>query len=626
MKNIILKNTIISLDNIIDEKGRFCGLNIKFMPVSQDHIYMTSEGEVVREFPEELYKKGFDFDIKSLVDFVSALNNNISTAMYNIRKNMPNGGELNYISKSKFEKNMFLNINVTKHFFRHKNLGRDKVQLSFIEDDEDFGKNEILMLSFTKKDVQILFNLICEITSSTINSSTFFIPAERVEVETRDFITETTIPFLKISNSIIFDTIWLHGQEILNLMYTIDQLNYEFEIEKKLDELNGFYRQIQFVNEDGIISIYLKKLNGKNEEEVMIDSATGKQYHFKIQISSYILTIISMFISVKMLQHGEFEDEEDIKTKYKSQSIFNSFKDVKYHISTKESFIGLGYKKTKKYGEQVTFVAAVKDNAFVLENEDGTSFDLMYEKDGKKLIVLDSVDVSLHEHWPKLLEALSMAYTHSYEDWDKTSFVRKFYTSKQERGKWFKYEFVISGSKENKAPAVLMINKIEMNGKDETLISSFRQPLFKKYLFQLLVMLLNISSYFEHTEFKLTINKKDIMKFRFKSMKKVTTLSKNEEIIYGFERDGDEFYWGIFSNNNHMKEILPDNDIKLLNISSVFRLLRGDWLPFVGERICIGPDRYLTDIYGEFFLEKNFSEGEVWASNIFFSTSFKEGL
>jgi len=621
IENIVLKSVIVSLETIYSENGSFDGINFKFNKLNQDSLYVTSEREVVRNFPEELVKDGFSMDLKSLIDFTSALNNGISTAMYSIRKKMPNGGELNYLSKSFHEKNKFLKINVTKHFFRKGNHGRDKVLLSIFENDEDFGKNEIIMIPFSKKDIQILFNLIVELSSSALKSKPYFFNATRISAETGEELMDINIPFVKVSNSVVFDDIWLHGQELFNLMFMIDQLNYEFEIEDRLSELNTFYRQVKITNENGIMYLILKKMSGAGTEEIMIDSGTGEAYNIKIAISSYVLTVLSMFLSVKMLSHGEFDEESEF-TKFKSQKIFKEIKDIKYHISTKESFMGFGYKNSRKHGEAMTFAMKVKDSAFKLEDENGV-MDLMYEQDGEKKIVLDSAEVFLFDQWPKMLEALSIAYTKKYLEWDRKSFVKKFFVTKNESGRWYKYEFVISSSEGNKAAAVFVINKYKMNGKEEELISSFRQPLFKKYLYQLLIIMIHMSSYFEKNEFKITANKKEMIKYRYMSMKKVVSLSKREEVLYGFSKDNNGFKWGIFSNSNDMKENLGEQDIKLLNISSLFRLTRGDWLPYVGEKLCIGPDRYLTDLYGEFFLENKLGEGEVWASNIYFITSLR---
>lgn len=621
IKNIVLKNVIVSLEPIYSDNGSFDGITFRFDKLSQDSLYVTSEREVIRHFPKELTVEGFKMDLKSLIDFTSALNNGISTAMFGIRRKMPNGGELNYISKSKYEDSKFIKIKLTKHFFRSGNQGRDKVLLSIFEDDEDFGKNEIIMIPFSKKDIQILFSLIVEISSNAFKSKPYFFNALRIDSETGDELLDISIPFVKVSNSVVFDDIWLHGQELFNLMFIIDQLNYEFEIEQRLNELNMFYRQIRIENENGIVYMILKKMNGEGEEIPMIDPGSGCKYHIKIPVSSYALTVMSMFISVKMLSHGEFEEESEFST-YKSKEIFKDIKNIKYHISTKESFIGLGYKNTRKHGEVMTFAMKVKDNAFQIEDENGI-LDLMYEKDGEKKIVLDFVEVSLFNQWPKLLEALSIAYTKKYLEWNKKNFVKKFFVTKNEGGIWYKYEFQVSASEGNKAAAVLSINKYKINGKEFEIISSFRQPLFKRYLYQLLIIMIHMSSYFEKNEFKITSNKKEMIKYRYMSMKKVVSLSKKEEVLYGFSKNNGELQWGIFSNSNNMKEVLPPQDIKLLNISSLFRLTRGDWLPYVGDKICIGPDRYLTDLYGEFFLEESFGFGETWASNIFFITTIR---
>lgn len=618
INNVILKNVIVSLSPIYSDSGTFSGMNFKFKPPTQDILYVTSEKDIVREFPETLKNEGFNMDLKSLVDFTSALNNGISTVMYNIRKKMPNGGELNYVSYSSLEKNRFLKINVTKHFFREKNLGRNKVSLSIFEDDEDFGKNELIMFDFSKKDIQLLFSMITSITTESLNSKPYFIKAVRIDAETEKDIIDTTIPFVKVANSVVFEDIWLHGQEIFNLLFLIDQLNYEFEIEKDLNNLNMFYRQTKIVNENGIVYLILKKMNGYGEEEDKIDIKTNKKYYLKIPISSYVLTIFSMFLSVKMLNLGEFNNISEFEERYESKSVFKNIDDIKYHITTKEAFIGLGYKNTRKHGEAMTLAIKVKDNAFQLNDEEVGNLSLAYRQDGKIKQVLDIVDISLKDQWPKFIEALSISYSRKYLEWGIKSYIKKFFITQNESGKWYKYEFNISSSGDNKVSAILKIDKYLMNGKEEIFVSGFRQPLFKRYLYQLLIISLQISSYFNRNEFKIATNKKDIIKYRYMSMKRVVELSKKEEILYGFEKNQDSFKWGIFSNSNNMNEEIENEDIRLLYISSYFRLLRGDWLPFVGNKICIGPDRFLTDIYGEFLLESSIGSGEIWASNIFF--------
>lgn len=615
IKNIILKNVIVDLKSLSNESGQFSGVNIKFKSPSSEKIFLTSSKVVIHEFPEHLVNDGFNFDLKALIDFTSILNSGISTALFAIRRKMPNGGEFNIKIKSSLEDGRFLQVNLTKHFFREGNLGRNKVSLSFFKEDKDFGVYEEVQVDFTKKDIQILFALITEITSDAYVTRPYYCLAKKIDAKTGEELSDYNIPFAKVDNSVVFDDIWLHGQELFNLMFLADQLNYEFEIENRMHELNSTYRQIKIVTENGIANIILKKMNKDSLDEVKIDSYSGLEYFIKIPVSSYVLTLLSMFLTPKMLSHGVFEPE--VETPFESKQKFSSLEGIKYHISTKESFIGLGYKYHKKHGESLNFAFQVKNGFYSIEDEHG-EMDMMFEKKGEKFAVLESAFFSLREQWPKLIEAFSLAYTKKYTEWDKTSYMKKFFVTQNENGKWFKYEFSISSSIDNKAAGVLLITKYKMIGKEVELVSSFRQVLFKKYLYQLLVILLNMSSYFEKTNFEISVNKMDMIKYRFMSMKRIVKLEKKDVVLYGFKRSLEGIEWGIFSSSNNMNEVLTEQDLKLISISSKFRLLRGDWLPFVSDKICIGPDRFLTDFYGEFNLENKLGDGEIWASNMYF--------
>jgi len=628
MTNIALRNTIISVREISDDSGTLTGLNLRFQPVSQTHIYTTSDRtNVVHDFPDFLYKKGVDLDLNAVIDFTAALHSNISTALYSLREDMPNGGEMEYLIRSKFEESNFLKINVTKHFFKEGNKGRHKVLLSFFEEDEDFGNNELLQIPFTKRDIQTLFNVIIEKTSAFPSTKTLFVPATRVNSETGEEIRDVDIPIVKVGSSLLVGESWLHGQEIMNILYVTEKLNYGFELEKDFHPIYGGYRQVKFSSDYGIAYMEIKTMNGSGEDVDKVDLGTGEKYHLKIALSTYILTIFSLFVSVKMLRHGDMEEDTQSENYAESKKTFSDIKNIKYHVTMKESFIGLGYNNSKKRGEEIIFAAVVKDNAYSVEDESGNTHNLMYESKGEKKMVLDNFSVILGDQWHKLLEGLSTIYTRSYKEREMGFYSKKFFVTKNESGKWYKYEFNIVGDTKNKALGVLTVDKYLIKGKDDyELISSFRQPLFEKYLFQLLIIILNMSSMFEKSDFKIMVDKRKIMRFRFQSMNRMSAIKRSEDVIYGFERTEDSLSWGIFSDRMNMSEFLSDQDIKLLNISSLNRLLRGEWIPFVGEKIAIGQDNFLTDIYGEFNLEEHLNDGEAWASNIFQATQYGEIL
>lgn len=621
-KNLVLKNTIIDLIPIENEVGALVGVNMKFNKLSQEEIYQTSEGMVVQKYPEFLAKEGLKLDLKSFLELNSALANTISTYLFELRKPL-NQGELNLVIKSSLDTDKYLKVTVSKHFFREKTKGRFKINLSVMIDDADFGSYEVIMFQFTKKDVQLLFSMFKTIVSSYHRSRTTFINGTRVDYETGEFIEDVTVPIVKIDNSIVIDSIWLHGQEILNLMYIVDKLMYKMHIEQELDILNTYYRQIQFTNENGIIYLTLKKMNREHNEDP-IKSSTGIDCKLKIPISSILLGLLHSFLSVEVLRHADIDFEYDSKTEILgSQDPFLSIKGMKYHISLRESFLGLAVHTREKDQKQViSFVGRVKEGAYIHSTEEGEVMNSVFEKKGEILNVLTEFKVDLKEQWPKLLKALSLAYTGEYKTEEKDFNLSKFYVINIGAEGKFKYVFSILSNKDNKASAVLNIDKIQIKNKEEKFIASYRQPLFDRYVFQLIVVLMAASEFMPDLEFIEKVDKKNLIKYRYKSMKQVIKLSKKEEVEYGLKKIQGLTYWGIFSDNNRMFTELSDQDQYLLNQSAYFRILRGNWQPFVGELIAIGPDRFLTDTFGEVNLEeKTYDSGLQWATKIFYGTA-----
>lgn len=623
-KDLILKNVIMDIIPIENEVGALHGVNIKFHELSQDYIYQTSEGMVVQQFPkEELSDKGIDLDLKSLMELNSALANTISTYLYELRKPL-NQGELVLDIKSSLEKDMFLKVNVSKYFFREKTRGRNKIDLSVMIDDEDYGSYESIMFSFTKKDVQLIFSILRNIVSSYHRSRTTFITGKRVAFEnTEEVLEEVSVPIVKIDNSVVIDSIWLHGQEILNLMYVVDKLIYGLHIEKDLDSLNTFYRQIQFINEKGVMYLILKKMNRDHKEE-SIKTSEGEDCKLKLPVSAILLSILHSFLTVEVLRHADIDFEYDSSVEILgSQDPFIGVKGMKYHLSLRESFLGLAvHKREKDQANIVSLVGKVKDGSYSVADEAGNIINSVYEKDGKMLDVMNEFKIDLKDQWPKLIKALSLAYTKEYAEEEREFNLAKFFVINNNSEGRFKYQFNILSNKENKASAVLVVEKYKLKDKEEKFIASFRQPLFDRYVYQFIVMLLAASEFMKDIEYVDTVNKKDLIQYRYKSMKNVIKLSKNEEIEYGLKKIQGNTYWGIFSNNNRMFNELAIQDQYFINQSAYFRILRGMWQPFVGDLIAIGPDRFLTDTYGEINLEEKDNFGGIdWAVKLFFGTA-----
>lgn len=620
IEKIVLNNVILSAEKITDEKGTLNGVNLKVSPVSKNHVYHTSAKQVVNYFPTELETDGVNLDLKSLYDLILALSNSISTYLYELRKPV-NSGEINLLSYSKLEKDSFLKINVTNHFFKSGNLGKDKVTISFFENDEDFGENELIAIPFTKRDVILLFSLFKELISGEFRTKSFFLEASKINIETNEEISRETIALTKVDNAIVIDSTWLHGQEMLNLMYVVEKLMQGFKIENDLSSLIFSYRQLKVSIKNGIAFLEVRRFDENNTSSPN-KMVNGEPYYLRIALAGYFLPVLAMFLDVKVLRHADIDHELDsTKINETSRSIFISNPKIKYHISTKESFIGVGVHKAKKSDySSLIFSASVKENVYSVEDEDsGIIFDSMFEKNGKKIQVLNHFTVNLKEHWHKFIKGLALAYTEEYKDWKKDRNITKFFVTVLEDSVWYKYEFSILSTADNKVAAVLTIDKFKMvKGEDAEFVASFRQPLFRKYLYQLLIMSMELAEFFPKEKFIMDINKKDLLKYRYKSLKTVKSLKNNEIIRYGFKRKNNKVSWGVFSETNDKLVELSENDKFFLRISAERRLKYGDWIPFVGDKICIGSDKYLTDLNGEFNLEKTYGLGVEMAIYFYF--------
>lgn len=640
-KNIALRNVILDISTLENEVGALIGLNIRFKENGVNNIYRTSSGEIVKTFPRNLTKEGISLDLNAIIELNSLFINTISTYLYNIRKTL-NKGEIDSFIKSKLDETFSLRVNVTKHFFREKMRGRDKISISFIEN-SIFGEAESVMLKFTKKDIQILHSVFTSIISNYHRCKSLTTIADKLNYETLSLDEGLIASVTKVDNSIVVDNIWLHGQELSNLLYVVDKLIYGFKIEEELNELNMSFRQMFVNNQNGVSFLNLRKMNKEhkiiNEEELNPEDLNSKMFFdIKLPFNSYLLSILDLFLSIDILRHADSEAETDPTYEILgSQSPFKSGLGVRYHISLKESSLGFSFiEKYNKKGEKknvLSLLGKVKEGAFSIENENGIKVESVYMKNDQIKDVLQEFNIDMSGQWLKLIKALSMAYTKEYiieADPEnnieaKNHSLTKFsVTNIGPQGK-FKYVFSILSNIENKAAAVLMIDKYQIKNKEEIFIAGYRQPLFERYVFQMLIMLLSLSSFIDDIEYFEEKNKKDIIKYKYKSMVKFTRIQKNEKVDYGLKRVEGIAYWGIHSNNNNMFVELTEQDQFLLNRSAYFRLFRGYWLPFVGLNVAIGQDKYLTDMFAELNLEENSADdGIKWASRIFIGTMDKK--
>jgi hypothetical protein len=291
----------------------------------------------------------------------------------------------------------------------------------------------------------------------------------------------------------------------------------------------------------------------------------------------------------------------------------------------KESLIGIAINERRKNPEEskVSLVGKVKDGHFSELNEFGQpteNFIKMYDQDNnEKLVpVLMDFDIDMKDQWPKLIKGLSMALTGEYKNYREFNNLKFFVINQTPMGR-YKFQFRIYSDPENKAPAVLTIDKIKLRNREEIFESRYRQPLFKKYIYQIISIILSSAQDIENISFLMNYSTKDLLGYQYKSFKTVKEVKKGKEIEFGIKKHNEEVLFGNFSSPNTYTK-LSFQDTELMNISSYFRIINGYWIPFVSDKIAFGQDGYLTDIFGEVNLEEE-EKGLEWAVKLFFGTS-----
>jgi len=618
-KDIFYKNIKSSISSLEDsETGKLTGLNISFSPINEDKIYHKSTGEIVTQLPKDI---GINLDMKTLVHFNSLLLETISSYLFNIRSKILKTDLIEIINPRGFDNKYKIKVRVSRFFFREEEKGRFKISIAFLDKETN---EEAVNINLSKRDIQIMSALIKKITTSYHRESGVFVPSEYISLEDGNIVEQNNVLIAKIDNSILIDNIWLHGQEIMNTLFTVQELINKLHIEKNLMSLQSMYRQIKFVVENEILYLELEKMTSEHDKEDIIKD--GEVVKLRLPFTGLLLSSLHLFLDIEILRHADFEDEYDSDIEIIGKTDVFEGEKVKYHLSMKESIISVGVKERRNNPEEkrIMLFGRVKDGAFEEEDENGSvlpNYIKKYNSDGEKELVpvITEFKINLKDQWVKLVRGLSMAYTQEYIE-DRSRNVIKFFVINQGPDGRFKYQFQILADPENKATSVLIIDKYKLKNKEETLEGRYRQPLFKKYVFQLIAIVLASAREIDEIQLSEDRNTIDLLRYNYKSFKTVKELKKTKVADYGIRRTDDSIEFGNFNLDNMFTE-LPVQDVEIINIVSQFRIFNGYWLPFVGERIAIGQDGYLTDMFSEVNLEENY--GTDWATNLYFGTTIK---
>lgn len=680
-----------------DNNGTINGATFKFSESSQDEVYTTTNGTPV-SLPPELFSEGVNLSFNALIDLSSALLNSVSTYLFQFRQELNNGENIFYIKPETDDDTRGLKIYTSKYFFRDKDRshhGRYKVKISIINYSDKNNPYEEVVFPFTKRDVIQLLNLIRLTINQASKTKPLFLPADIYDIKTGKCLGSTSLMMSRRQNSFNIGTVFLHGQELLNLIYAVDKLSFSMGIENHLNNLFANFRQTLFtVNpkdslkyfetkreeqkeekdlsslpdliraetdesiakngysnfevNDSVLYLVLTKYNYENIPQPV--KFEGKDVVYAIPFSTKFLTLVYLCITINSLRlrFDEDDETEEIGVKVFGSEAENAH--IKYFLSFRESSLGIGVKKYKfnrnkqeDVFPRITFFGKVNPGVYKTTLNGMERDNVVFKRDerGDKIAidVLTNFGVTLEsEQWLKLVKGLSVIYTRAYEKAGNTHNLVKFYARNQTKnGEQEKYYFTLTASVYNEASCILEIEKFvyDRKSKKEVFVAAYRQPLYEKYIYQLLTVLLSCSEFIDNNLYTKAVKSTELMYFKYKSMKNVD-FNSISEMDYGIKRvdsknenEPSEVYWGDFKGKTtSLKQSkLNSADQFLLNQSAMFKLLRGYWQPFVGDNIAIGPDGYITDNYGEIDTTKPTFEGELypdfdWALNIYFGTSY----
>ena len=676
------------------DDGIITGVTLKFSESSQDEVYRNSAGDVV-QLPPELFQEGITISFNSLIELSSSLIDSVSTYLYQFRHEL-NGGENTLFIPPETEDDIRgLKIYTTKFFFRDKEKsqhGRYKVKISAMNYSDRENPFEEVVFPFTKRDVIQLLGVIRMTINQFTRTKSIFLPTDLYDVATGEKVGQAKLPIGRRNNSFNIGMTFLHGQEILNLIYVIDKLAFTMNIEDHLDGLFMNFRQmvctddpkasilhfnqkrestarltslpdvIDAETDEKIIELE-RKGERKDEAKVFYLVLTkynyddipefveynGKNVAYVIPFSSKFLTIAYLCLTIDSLR---LRFDNDDSTEEASKKVFGKnaeYANIKYFLSLRESTLGIGVKRYKKKKDKevfpkITLVGKVNSGVYktLLGGKERENVIIRTRENGDKetINVLSEFGITLESaQWLKLVKALAVSYTRAFEKAGNTQNLVKFFAQNiGEGGVIEKYYFVITSSVYNEAPCILEIEKFiyDRKTRQETFVAAYRQPLYERYIFQFLMVLLSCSEFLDTNLYVKTVNSRDLMYFKYRSMKNVN-FNSDSVMQYGIKKTGGDIfdsggavYWGDFKPNGGSgicQVELNQQDQFLLNQSALFKLIRGYWQPFVGDNIAIGPDGYITDTYGEIDTTKPTTEGEMypdfdWALNIYFGTSY----
>jgi hypothetical protein len=632
LKHFIFSSSLI--ENY--ENGRLEGMKLVFSNNDKNYIYTKSHR--TNFTPAGIFTSlSFKLTTRQFISFYGTLIESLSTYLYNIRYQVSGEQFLETMIHLKEDErgrnNYSLRISNNRKKHRKEDssdketaTSRYKVMIAIIDNNID---EELLEIRLTKRDVILLVYMLQSELEGMYRVFNFASSNSLISDTDEDIKSSTDIVNVsKIDNSMVFNNVFLHGQEVLNLNYIIDKLVFGYEIEDNLEALFFNYRQVStFKVNDFMLGLKINKMEvderlDGNHEHRMTEEVQN------ITFNNKLLGGLVAFMSPKQLRHSSSDYSN---TGVSTSPNFGG--NALYHISMRESSIGIG---AKNYNYKVDKNDEKQEKFFRLMGESKES---MGEKDYESMIKhyknseatehqlvnrIEQFNLNLGNHWIDFLMFINKSYLGEWDESSEGINQRWIYTRGENKGKQANFIIKLHSDKKNKAKMTLNVEQIE--GKEKNVVAKFRQAFFYRYLHELITI--SMYSALEIDEFKFSITKpyNELMPVNYKAKRNLAYVDAKDgkktkvEIIFN-RTEGKNVEIKYASKRDKFAE-LSRSDILALNISCKRRILFGEWLAFTGEQVSVSQQGFFTMVDFELDMENDAdNEGLFFAWQLFFVTA-----
>ncbi len=557
------------------------------------------------------------FDIYESMQFFGLLVEASSTYMATVRERLYMGTSLFHdmtLKNCKYD----IKLGAINKKVSQAGLGRNSERLILTVVEKETGL-DVICVKIKKTKIQFLLNMYKTLIDEY---------AEKIAFPYDDMHGRRVL-FVRSGDFIAIGDVWLHGREIQKLQDYIERSIFDFKYAARNGNELFRYRQIEasFSEIESVAKICLTKFTEKhipwkNED----DGISQMEFLVSSGLLARLYMLLPKFIGFDSSDKEICQTADEGPVVIKDFGYYSSLNEGDFILNAIESQLALSVIRDQKFSAKDRYgkmlLQARYRDAIIEDDNHKVGYTSTVTNSLVYVPKLTSVELDLRIDWLYIF-ALCAESVHSSADIDVNehgnyahswSFVKKRAMGSE------KHTIRVVVDPGNKAPAVLLIDKLEENyDGDETYIEKrMRIPLFREHIRTIIKGVIGLSrlyeNYYWQKSFPVYSDESDNVRGDMRLGLRRFIGKKGLEVVS----------MGLVGQSED-QIMLTESDRDTLFISAYNRLMFGRWLQFSGEKIAISFDGYLTDRFNEYKIEFDMenssgARGSLAALAIVFST------